>query len=267
MKTRIIIGLFLPLVFLLSSCDPYQKLLKSSDYELKLAKAKEYYNNGACEKAIPLFEELMSVYKGTRDVENMYYYYAYAHYCNHDYVLASHYFKSFVDYYPRSTNAENASYMIGFCEYQMSPKASLDQEDTKKAIEGLQLYINQYPTGTRVDEANKLMDELRAKLEQKAYDAAMLYYNVRNYKSAATSFKNLLIEFPDTKEQEEVMFLIVKSYHLLALNSIDSKKEERYQQAANSYLEFIDKYPKSKYLREAERMYNSSQLFLKQQKS
>ena len=90
---------------------------------------------------------------------------------------------------------------------------------------------------------------------------------MRNYKSAATSFKNLLIEFPDTKEQEEVMFLIVKSYHLLALNSIDSKKEERYQQAANSYLEFIDKYPKSKYLREAERMYNSSQLFLKQQKS
>ena len=171
MKTRILIGLFLPLVFLLSSCDPYQKLLKSSDYELKLAKAKEYYNNGACEKAIPLFEELMSVYKGTRDVENMYYYYAYAHYCNHDYVLASHYFKSFVDYYPRSNNAENASYMIGFCEYQMSPKASLDQEDTKKAIEGLQLYINQYPTGTRVDEANKLMDELRSKLEPRTSTA------------------------------------------------------------------------------------------------
>ena len=267
MKMRIFIGMFLPLLCLLSSCDPYQKLLKSSDYELKLTKAKEYYNSGNCEKAIPLFEELMSVYKGTRDVENMYYYYAYAHYCDRDYVLASHYFKSFVDYYPRSTNAENATYMVGFCEYQMSPKSSLDQGDTQKAVDALQLYINQYPTGSHVDEANKLIDELRAKLEQKAYDAAMLYYNVRNYKSAATTFKNLLIEFPDTKKQEEIMFLIVKSYHLLAMNSIESKKEERYKLTADAYIEFVDKYPKSKYLREAERMYNYSQVFLKQKKA
>lgn len=268
MKTSQLIAALLLLCGLAAStgCDPYQKLLKSSDYELKLAKAKEYYNNGECEKAIPLFEELMSIYKGTRDVENMYYYYAYAHYCSQDYTLASHYFKSFVDYYPRSQNTENALFMVGFCAYKMSPNAPLDQDDTRKAIDALQLYTNQYPNGSRLNEANNLIDQLRAKLEQKAYDAAIMYYRMRNYKSAAATFKNLLIDFPDTQNEEEVMFLIVKSYHLLATNSIDTKKAERYQLSADAYIAFIDKFPKSKYLREAERLYNNSLLFLQQQK-
>ena len=32
-------------LLLLSSCDPYQKLLKGNDFDLKYEKAKEYYNS------------------------------------------------------------------------------------------------------------------------------------------------------------------------------------------------------------------------------
>lgn len=244
---------------LLFSCDSYQKLLKSTDYDLKFAKAKEYYNNGECEKAIPLFEELMSIYKGTKDVEKMYYFYAYAHYCNQDYLMASHYFKSFVDYYPKSDLTENAMYMVGYCAYLLSPRVALDQEDTKRAIDNLQMFINQYPQSPLVEKSNTLIDGLRAKLEQKNYDNALLYYNIRSYKSAIASFKNILIEFPDTKRKEEIVFLTLKSHFLLAQNSVDTKKVERYQETMTAYLEFIDKFPNSKYLREAERIYSLSE--------
>ena len=52
------------------------------------------------------------------------------------------------------------------------------------------------------------------------------------------------------------MFMIIKSYYLLAQKSISTKKKERYDLAVESYLDFIDQYPTSKYVREAERMYS-----------
>ena len=44
----------------------------------------------------------------------------------------------------------------------------------------------------------------------------------------------------------------------LAGKSIRSKQLERYREANEYYLEFIDQYPDSEYLREAEKKYNNS---------
>jgi outer membrane protein assembly factor BamD len=72
----------------------------------------------------------------------------------------------------------------------------LDQENTLKAIESLQLFINLYPKSERVAEASKLIQNLRDKLEKKAFENAKLYfvtgaYDPSNYKSAIIAFKNV----------------------------------------------------------------------------
>ena len=256
-----VIGLLL--VLLITSCDPYQKLLKSTNYDLKYAKAKEYYNKGNYSQASPLLEELMTVWRGSRDVEKIYYFYAYCYYGSGDYLLSANYFKNFTNYYPKSAYAEDALYMSGYSFYKMSPKPSLDATDTRKAIDALQLFINTYPSSTKVTACNDLIDELRGKLETKAFEGAYLYYRMRNYKAASTSLKAILRDYPDTPKREEVMFLIVKSYYLLAQNSIESKRKERYQAASEAYIEFIDKFPQSEYRREAERLYSSALEFVK----
>ncbi|MGB1206272.1 MAG: outer membrane protein assembly factor BamD [Chitinophagales bacterium] len=244
-------------LLLLSSCDPYQKLLKSNDFELKYEKAKEYYNTGIYHKAIPLFEELMIRHKGTQKAEKLYYFYAYCHYGQDSYLMSAHYFKSFIDYYPTSKLAEDAQYMIGWCNYNMTPTSSLDQTYAEKAIESFQIFINAYPYSEKVAKCNELIDDVRDKLEEKAHDNAMLYYNVKSYKSSAASYQNILKDFPDTDRKEEVMFMTMKSYYLLAQKSIASKKKERYDLTVESYLDFIDQYPTSKYVREAERIYTT----------
>ncbi len=245
------------LVALLSACDPYQKLLKSSNYDLKYTKAKEFYNAGQYSKAIPLFEELMIRHKGTKEAEKLYYFYAYCYYGDEDYLFASHYFKNFLDYFPTSKFAEDAQFMIAYSFYNMSPKPSLEQTYSEKAIEAFQLFINTYPYSKKVEEGNALIDELRDKLEKKAFASAKLYYDTRNYKAAATAYKNLLQGFPDTDHKEDILFSITKSYYLLANKSIQSKKLERYNLAVDAYINFIDLYPKSKLVREAERIYDT----------
>lgn len=257
MVQKITIWILLLSLGTLASCNSYQKVLKSTDFEYKYTKTKEYYNSGAYFKAIPLFEELMTVYKGTKNVEKLYYFYAYTHYGQGDYLLAAHYFRTFLNYYPKSTYAEDAQFMAAFCLYKMSPVTTLEQTQSEKAIEAFQLYINAYPNSERVARSNDLIDEMRVKLEQKAFESANLYYRLGSYRAASVSFANLLLEFSDTDRKEEIMYLIVKSRYLLAKNSIVSKQEERYTETINSYLDLVDKFPDSSYAKEAESIYTA----------
>jgi len=238
-------------VFLLTSCDPYQKVVKSDDYELKYEKVKEYYNEGEYHKAIPLLEELMVVWKGKQNIEKLYYFHAYSYYGQMDYLLAAFYFQNFIEYYPNSYLAEDALFMIPYCHTKMSPKASLEQTYSYKAIEGFQIFANSYPKSEKIPEVNALIDEMRGKIEDKDFQNSELYYNTRNYKAAVRSFENFLKDYPYSEYRETVKLMILKSYYDMARNSVESKKQERYNLAIDAYNDFISSYAESKFAREA----------------
>ena len=105
---------------------------------------------------------------------------------------------------------------------------------------------------------NEIIDKLRTKLEKKAYEIAKQYYNLSDYKASIYSFTNVLKDFPDTKYREELNFLIIKSNYLLAINSIEAKKEERLKATIDAYLKFVDTFPKSEYLQSAESIYENA---------
>ncbi|OYX97785.1 MAG: hypothetical protein B7Y76_07865 [Sphingobacteriia bacterium 35-40-5] len=128
-----------------------------------------------------------------------------------------------------------------------------------KAIEALQLFINLYPKSERVAEASKLISNLRDKLETKSYANAKLFLDIGDYKSAVIAFRNSAREFPDTKYAEEMEFLTIKAQALYAKASFEIKQEERYNEAIQLYNEFVQNYPSSKYLKEAEEIKKSSE--------
>ena len=64
------------ILFLNSACGEYQKILKSTDIDFKFQKAIEFFDNEEYVKAYPLFEELMTFYRGTNKAQEIYYYYA-----------------------------------------------------------------------------------------------------------------------------------------------------------------------------------------------
>jgi len=236
------------------SCGKHQKLMKSTDNEVKYAAAIDYYEHNDYYRALQLFQQLINFYQGTEKAEKMQFYYAYCYYHQKDNVLASYYFKRFVNNYPRSELAEEAMFMNAYCYFLDSPSSSLDQTNTYSAIKELQLFINLYPESDRVEEANGLIDQLRAKLQRKDLDIASLYLKMRQYEAAIYSYKNVLKDYPDTDFKEEILFSILKSNFNYAENSIYTKQPERYQSALDAYNELIFQFPETKYLKDAKNM-------------
>ncbi len=246
------------LVLVLSSCGEYNKILKSTDYEFKYKKAVEYYEDGEYVKAGALFNELVNIYRGTSRADKIYYFYAKSLIGQKDYLLANHYFKSLIKEFPTSEYLEEAQFMVGYTSYLLSPKPRLDQTVTKEAIEALQLYINLFPRSERVEEANRLIDELQNKLVYKSYLNAKLYYDFENYKAAVVAIGNSLQDYPDSRYREDLMFMLLKSKYLLAINSVQEKKEERLSNALDEYFTFVDEFPESGHRKEADKFYETT---------
>ena len=252
---------------LTTSCSKFQHALKSNDMNLKYESAEKYYQKEDYYRALQLLEELMTVYRGTSRGEQVYYYYAYSNYHIGDYIMASYHFNNFLTSYPTSKYSEEIQYMYAYCFYLDSPNPSLDQTSSLDAIDKFQLFINRYPKSPRVAEANQLIDELRMKLETKAFNNAKLFYKTDNYKSAVTALQNVLIDFPASIYKEEILYLVFKSSYYFAVNSIESKQLLRLNDSKENYLKLVDAFPQSKYLREAEHLFKNVQEELKVRES
>ena len=234
----------------------FEKIRLSNDVAKKYQEAIKLYNKKDYSKALILFEDLSQKYRGRTEAEDLNYYYAYTLFRLKDYTTARYQFKYFADTYPTSKNAEECRYMGAYCYYLDSPEYTLDQENTYKAIDALQLFINLYPKSERVAQASQYITDLRAKLELKAYTNARLYYDlggydISNYKSSVISLKNAEIDFPDIKYAEEMDLLIIKSQYAYAKNSFPYRQEDRFTEAIGYANEFIENHPESKYLEEA----------------
>lgn len=253
---------FILLLAIVSSCK-YEKLLKSRDYKLKYQKALEYYAEEDYMRAEGLFEQLKPILKGTKQADTVFFYGAYCSYYQESYLLASHYFDEFRKTFGNSKFAEEAEYMNAYCTYLLSPRPSLDQEYTYRAISLFGLYMSRYPDSEKTNECIGYIQDMRNKLVEKSYQSAKLYYNLEDYKAAIIALNNSLDDFPETKYREEIMFLILKAKYLLAENSIASKRIERYQSTVDEYYSFIGEFPESEYKKEALGMFDNAQGILK----
>ncbi len=228
----------------------YERIRESGDADLMYKQALVYFEEEDYYRAQALFELALGAFRGKPELENLYFKYAYTYYYQGDYLLAAYYFKNFAQTFPVSEHKEEAEYMTAYSYYKLSPSYRLDQKYTLQALESFQTFINNHPHSDRVSLCNKLMDQLRDKLEDKAYANGLLYFNLKQYQAATLSFENLLIDFPDTDRAEEVRYMIVKAAYLLAINSVPEKIEERLGNALKHSREFLEKYTDSSYARE-----------------
>jgi outer membrane protein assembly factor BamD len=250
--------IFILFLAVITSCNSYSKLLKSDDPHAKLEAAMDYYESESYYRTLQLLESVSPFFRGRPEQEKIYYYYAYAHYHQGEYIVAAFHFANLAKTLPNSQYAEESQYMSAYCKYLHSPDFFLDQTFTKEAIQEMQLFINKFPKSERIALANQMIDEMRAKMELKSFENAKMYVQIEEYQAAVVALGNVIKDFPGTKYTEEAMFLKIKAWHLYANGSIAAKQAERYEEVKTAYKNFVNDFPESQFKNEATFYYNSA---------
>ena len=120
---------FIAVAVWLCACSDYQKLLKSSDADLKYEKAIEYFDKGDYMRAQTLFDEVTTYYRGTERSETLLNYIARSYMGQKDYYSATEYYKAYVRTYPKGQYAEESKFMIGYCYYNRSRREVQRKKD------------------------------------------------------------------------------------------------------------------------------------------
>lgn len=254
----VLIIIFMMISLAYSCKSSFEKIRTSNDPEYILGEANKLFDDGKYMNAQILYEIIIPFYRGKSEAEDIFYRYAYTYYNLKDYLTAAHYFRSFSSSFLNSDKREEALFMAAFSSYRLSPSIKLDQQQTIKAVEDFQTFVNTYPNSEKVEQCNQLIDELRFKLEEKAYSQGLLYYNMRRYVSSVVALENMLQDFPETRKEEEVRFIILKASYDYARNSIFEKRVERYEDTIEKYNAYIRRYPDSKNRKEADRIYENA---------
>ncbi|MDD2245837.1 MAG: outer membrane protein assembly factor BamD [Proteiniphilum sp.] len=255
---------FLLLALVLSSCNEYNKILKSTDRNLKYTYAKKYFEEGKYSRSITLLEELVAFMKGTSEAEESLYLLAQSHYNSRDYISSTQVFTTYYTTYPNGTYAEPAMFYSAYGMYLDSPDARLDQTKTYTAIAEFQKYIERYPQTERSEQAKGYLFELQEKLAYKELMSARLYLNLgnymgNNYESAVITAREAMKIYPYSKYLEEYQITILRARYEYAQRSTLKTQPERYRMVVDEFFNYTNTFPEGKYTKEAEDYYREAQ--------
>lgn len=251
-------GFLLVLLLFTASCSKFRKIEKSPDWRVKYEAGLRYYEKEEFYKASVLFEQILPIIRGLPEGEKVQFFLAYCQYYQKLYVMASHQFRVFYETYGRSSLAEEAQFMFAYSLYMAAPPVNLDQTSGIEGMNAMQLFLNRYPYSKYREQAIQVINTSHAKLEKKGFDNAKQYYKIGMYKAAIIAFENFRKDFPDSDYNEEANYYKILAQYKLAEQSIPARQRERYSSVVESYKTFIDNYPKSNFLKDAEKLYAES---------
>lgn len=255
---------FAACALLLASCGEYNKVLKSRDIDYKYNYAKKAFEEKKYAQVSTILTDLVTPMRGSQNGEECLYLLARSFYEQDDYMNSGLYFKTYYQRYPKGKFAEDARFYSGYGYYLDSPDPQLDQSVTVKAIEELKSFLDFYPKSARASQVQSAIFEMQDKLTLKELQNAQLYYNLgnfmgNNYQSCIVTCDNALKEYPYSKYREDFELLLLKSKYQIARQSVPERQEDRYREVLDEYYSFVNNFPDSKNLKEAETIFKVAQ--------
>ena len=238
------------------------KKVSFETFDANYERALNFYNKGQYISAAQLFEELYPLAMGSSKADTILFLFATCYYENKDYQMATLHFKNYTNRYHGTSRAEEAGFMCVKAIHHLSPLYSLDQFETKYAIEEINSFVRQYPQSKFMEECNTMLDELRDKLAKKSFEIAKLYYNTGNYKAAQVAIKNFHKEYFYSQYAAEMAYILVKNNHEFAKKSVNTKKYERYQACIDAFDALKLSYADSQFVAQAQPLADDAKKFI-----
>jgi outer membrane protein assembly factor BamD len=227
-------GLIVIGALLLAGCGggDVTKVLSVED---RFAQAKALFDKGNYLEAVNDFTVITLQFQGSAFAADAQFYLGECRFAREEYLLAAFEYSVVKRNYAASPRVADAQFKIGLCFYTLSPRTTLDQTYTKRAIDELQSFVEYYPSHEKAVEADAKIKELTARLAQKEYDTARLYRTMEYYRSALFYFDDVIEKYHDTEYAP--LSSIGKVELLMSRN--------RYREAAQESKRFLERYPNS----------------------
>ena len=172
------------------------------------------------------------------------------------YLLAGNEFTRFIEFYRTDPRIEEAAFERIQAYAALSPNYTLDQTDTRRAIQYIEQFQREYPESEKAVEAADLRAELRARLARKKYETARLYARRDYFEAAVIAFQSVLVDYPESEWGDDALLGALENQVAFADNSIPSRQKERYDEAIRIYNQLISIFPSSPFLPQAEVLYD-----------
>lgn len=250
--------LSLALLVGLVGCSGSQRVTHNSPEEA-YEKGMAEFEDGDYEKAIRYFRGVLSYGRGNDRGADAQFQLAMAQRERGKYLVAANEFERFRQLYRNDPRVPRAEYEQARAYYSRSPDYQLSQTDTRKAIELFELFTDRHPNHELVPDAQDKIDELRAKLARKQYDAGKLYEQRDMWRAASKSYESVFDKYPDTPWADDALLGALRSYVEYADRSIRQKQAERYEQAIAQYDRLAQLFPESSLLDEANSLRDEAQ--------
>ncbi|MDZ7693429.1 MAG: outer membrane protein assembly factor BamD [Balneolaceae bacterium] len=262
---KISIVVFLVAALAVSSCSKDQYIQRGDSLPEAYRKSMRMFQEGDYSEAVNGFETVFQLGRGTEYARDAQYYLAESHYNNGNYLLAASEFERYISLFPRSERREEVAFKEAYCYYELSPRYRLDQNYTRRAIEKFNLFESRYPNSDRIQEIAKYVNELRAKLAHKLYNAADLYMRIDEYEAAAIYYGLTIDQYPEAQPwAERALVGQINAYVTYADNSVQSRQQERYQKAVDSYEKYLQLFPNGEHRAMADQYVDEARVALAQ---
>lgn len=224
--------------------------------EERFARAKALYENEDYLEAINEFTVLTLQAQGSTVAPDAQYYLGECRFAREEYELAAFEYSVVKRSYPASPRVPDAQYKLGLCYYNKSPKPSLDQQYTRKAIDEFQTFLEYYPKHAMAADAAEKIKELNFRLAKKQFETGKLYSRMEYYRAAILSFDAVIEKYHDT---EYAPLAMLEKADLLI-------SRDRYTEARAEITRFLGRYPNSVLRARAEDLLRSAERGLEKQK-
>ena len=228
-------NLFFLICMLLLSCSGNKNVKPIVTADDQYSHALRLYNKEDYEKARVEFQKLIFNYPSSPLIVDAKYYLADCYYLKKDYLLAANEFKRFSEDYSQSQLAPIALFKAGEAYYKLSKRPELTQDETKKALDALQLLIIKYPGNSIVERAREEISKCHNKLATKEYINGKFYFKLKFYDAALIYLEPILEGYPDVAITPKVLYLVAISY-----DKLDQKDK-----AQKTREDLASKYPNS----------------------
>jgi outer membrane protein assembly factor BamD len=203
--------------------------------EQRFNRAKALFDDEDYLEAMNEFTVITLQFQGSAFAADAQYYLGECRFERGEYILSAFEYSVVRTSYPASPRVPDAQYKMALSYYMQSPKPVLDQQNTRKAIDEFQAFVEYNPAHPLAPDAEAKIKELNERLAFKAYEAARQYERMEYYRAAILSYEVVIEKYHDT---DYAPLAYLDKADLLV-------RRLRFREAESTIKEFMAKYPNS----------------------